>query len=199
MRRLAIRTSRKRTSKSKQPRYKYAFSDKVEALATKGNEGLRYIDPHTCCFCQKVFTRREQLKIHLEATHCKSKEMICDLCPKTFFSEKIISQHMRLVHTRKSFACNICDIKTVDKYQLKRHMSMHSEKIECPICEKKVTSMKSHMRIHQSKEECSICQKMVKKSYMTQHITAHSKRCYKCQNCDEIFDKKLDLDRWVLA
>lgn len=178
---------------SKSNRYKLAYTKKVEALATKGNEGLRYVDPHTCCICRKIFTRREQLKVHLEVVHCKSKKMFCDLCPKIFFTEKIISQHMRLVHSKKNFACNVCDFKTVDKYGLKIHMANHSAKVECPICKKHVSTMKSHMRIHKPKEKCLICQKMVNKSYMKQHVKAHSKRCYKCESCNEVFDKKRDL------
>lgn len=124
-----------------------AYSKMINNFAIKGNENLHYLDTQTCCLCQKKFANRFCLKSHIETLHCKTK-MFCDLCPKIISNRRALIHHMQSVHVRKLFACNICDYKTAVKGYFKNHKLIHSAKVECSICNKKVASMKEHMRCH---------------------------------------------------
>lgn len=80
----------------------------AEALAMKGNEGVKCEDPHTCCICQKVFKFRAALEIHLDTIHLKTEKFCCDHCPKFFFAKFSIIDHIRDVHS-KEFNGEICN------------------------------------------------------------------------------------------
>lgn len=153
----------------KKPPEKFMYSAEVKSLARKGNEDLRKTDPHTCCFCQKVFSSRNHLKGHMETAHCKSTKMSCDLCSKLFYDRRTLERHTAFVHGEKKFTCNVCDFVTASKFSLKTHKLTHTAKVECPVCNKPVSSLKKHMRAHEPKESCPICQKPISKLSMKMH------------------------------
>lgn len=157
----------------------------IEALARKGNEGLRFDKPHTCCICQKVISKYSHLLDHLKNMHCRITKFSCDLCPKFYFTKPFMRRHMRESHSAKKFTCNSCDFKTTVKRSLEVHKLTHSAKIECPICKKQVSSLKSHQRMHEPEESCLICQKMISKRYVRKHMKVHG--LYECNICDEAF------------
>lgn len=165
----------------------------AETLASKGNEGQRSRDPHTCCLCQKVISRRCELVEHLETVHFKATKIFCDLCPKFYFTKKSILWHMQ-IHMQKSFQCNVCDYKTPFKNFFYRHKFTHAEKVECPTCKKLVSSLKIHMDIHKPKKSCPICQKLIKKKCLEDHIKTHV-TFYECDDCTRKFENKEALRR----
>lgn len=169
--------------------------DDADTLATKGNKALCYFDPHTCFLCQKVYSGRWYLKIHLKNVHCRSKKFFCDLCPKFYFTKRSISEHLRHLHASKRFACNVCDYKTAVEKTFRNHKMTHTAKVECPICKKPVTVLKEHMKFHDPKENCSICSKLIAKNYMTKHLKFHSREIQKCKCCTETFNTKEELKR----
>lgn len=67
----------------------------AEALALTGNEGLISSKPHTCCFCQKIVRSRAALRLHLNIVHLKTKKWSCVHCPKFFFAQFEIENHMK--------------------------------------------------------------------------------------------------------
>lgn len=181
----------------------FSFSDPVvllkhltiKQLLQIGNEGLRCIDPHTCCFCHKIYSTRLSLSSHIESVHRKIKKLCCDSCPKFFFSRHGISEHIK-IHRKTIFACNICDYTTATQRNLERHNMNHVEKVECPVCKKKVTWLYMHMEIHRPKVSCPICHKTFSfKSNMKRHMLTHKGKLQKCKICDEIFTKREDLRR----
>lgn len=142
-----------------------------------------------------VYSNRRYLKDHIESVHCKAKKMSCDFCPKFFFTKKSILNHMKL-HSQKTFECNVCDYKTAVKGSLQRHKLGHATKVECLICKKQVTSMQNHIRVHKPKGSCPICKKMIIPHHLPQHMKNHT-RAHKCGNCEENFDDREALRRWV--
>lgn len=183
-----LKSGRKASKKSK------FYSDKVIALAKKGNHGPKTTDPHSCCICQKVFSCIETLKKHLVTFHSKSKKISCDLCPKFYFTKAAISNHMR-IHGKKNFFCNVCDYRTPAKAHFQRHKLTHSAKAECPICKKQVTVLNEHMKTHtQTKVSCPVCGKLFcKSSSMKHHLKSHEIR--KCGECCETFENREALRR----
>lgn len=170
--------------------YKYEktiiCNEKAKSYASKGNEGLGSRDPHTCCLCQKVLVNRASLKNHFEDVHCKANKLSCDLCPKIFFSKKAIVNHMK-VHSKKNFSCNICDYKTANKSRFKMHRLTHGDKVECPICRKRVSLLsRHHSKVHRPKKSCPVCQKMLQGHQIKRHMKTHS-TVLRCEICEERF------------
>lgn len=100
------------------------------------------------------------------------------------------------LHSQKTFKCNFCDYKTAVKGSLQRHKLGHATKVECLICKKKVTSLQNHIRVHKPKGSCPICKKMIIQHHLPQHMKKHT-RAHKCGNCEENFDDREALRRWV--
>lgn len=65
----------------------------------------------------------------LQNIHLKSTKMMCDLCPKIYFSGMGIKKHMRNVHCEKNLGCNFCNY-TKRLMNLKVHEKTHV-KAEC--------------------------------------------------------------------
>ncbi|CAG9316890.1 unnamed protein product [Blepharisma stoltei] len=80
----------------------------------------------------------------------------CDLCQKTFKSDKGFQQHMGKIHSSgyKNSKCNKCKCRFKNKYALKMHKKQVHEKSNRVICEicKKILYDKYHLRVHNEKE-----------------------------------------------
>lgn len=164
--------------------------DIIKFFINKGNEGLKYRQPHSCSLCGKVFSRRAIFKEHLTKFHFKTTKKFCDLCSRICFSMQTMRDHMKNSHIKKKFTCNICDYKFATKQDLQRHRMIHATKVECPICQKPVASLKVHMTWHRPKERCLICNEMYAKNNMSTHMKRHVRKAYKCESCEMAFDKK---------
>lgn len=148
-----------------------------------GNQGLRWHEPHLCCLCQKVFSERSGLRNHLEKHHFKSKKIFCDLCPNFYFTKGCMVRHMKAAHMRIKFVCKICNYRTSVKSHLKRHKQVHQPKVECPTCNRRVTSLSKHMRGHKQKENCPICKKMIDGRGLIRHLETHKRVKIMTQKC----------------
>ncbi|KAM9797006.1 uncharacterized protein ACBT44_017321 [Syngnathus typhle] len=61
--------------------------------------------PFACSFCCKSFTRRSDLKVHMQIKHTGEKPFSCDICAKKFPVKKYLMIHMRTHSLEKPFAC----------------------------------------------------------------------------------------------
>ena len=89
-----------------------------------------------CQHCSKSFRYKSELESH-ENTHLGSKNFKCH-CGKAYSSKKALYDHNKIVHSenKESCACEICGKVLRDKYKLKYHMMVHSEKrnFKCSHC-----------------------------------------------------------------
>lgn len=202
--RLAFKESPKTISSSKivkiRKHYKTSKTSVSELAvneARKGNEHLSCYDPHTCSICKRLFSSRYALRSHIDVVHGKTKKFFCDLCPKILYHKTHMHLHMRDVHSKKKFSCNICDFKTASKKNFLGHKMTHSEKVPCPICKKPVSSMKKHMINHKPRERCPTCNLIFSSRSLKQHMKIHNRIAivHKCESCGEAFDNKEDLRR----
>lgn len=166
------------------------------ASRSKTNKKQAWRGFKKCCWCQKEFKNRSNLKRHLEAVHCKTTKFKCDLCSKIFYTKNSISQHIANVHSEKRFSCDVCDFETKIFYTLKEHKLIHAPKVECPVCKKQVTSLKVHMLTHRHKPriQCTICGKAILPKTMKFHLRLHSKK-WDCSDCNEVFQNLEDFKR----
>ena len=89
-----------------------------------------------CQYCDKTFYYQREKEAH-ENTHTGNKNFKCH-CGKAYSSKKALYDHTKLVHseTKVTYSCEICGKVLRDKYKLKYHMMVHSEKrnFKCSQC-----------------------------------------------------------------
>lgn len=173
-------------------------NDELYAFLRKGNEKMGSKDPHTCFFCRKVISTRNNYKMHLKTFHRQTTKLFCDLCPKFYCIKGSLDRHMRDVHSGNIYSCNVCDHKTANKKSLKIHKMIHADKAKCPICKQPVTNLKLHMRAHKPRARCPFCQKMFSNRSLAAHMKLHAgSNAKKCESCNETFANKKDLRRFA--
>jgi hypothetical protein len=92
---------------------------------------------HHCQYCGKSFFYEAEKSAH-ENTHTGQKNFKCDQCEKAYSSKKALLDHNKIIHPAEIVvhSCQICGKKLRDKYKLKYHMMVHSEKrnFKCSHC-----------------------------------------------------------------
>ena len=126
-----------------------------------------------CHHCGKEFIERQLLIDHISETHPPKtaeedtespKEIKCDLCPKTFVSEKWFKIHKCLL------PCHLCGKSLFNRYALNVHMkSQHYD--EKPF-------------------KCTLCHRsFVNNTILKQHVkNSHGERRFKCDKCPTTFN-----------
>ena len=62
-----------------------------------------------CEKCDKGFSRKQKLNLHIKTVHEKVKSHKCDLCLKEFGQKGDLQKHIKIVHDKvKSHKCNLC-------------------------------------------------------------------------------------------
>jgi len=94
-----------RTHTQERP-YKCPHKDCVKAFKTSGqmnehkkthiNERyiLYYYRPFECNVCQKKFTRKSNMKSHVETLHSKMNKIECESCNEKFSTKGNLGQHV---------------------------------------------------------------------------------------------------------
>ena len=85
-----------------------------------------------------------------------SERPLCDLCAKSFASQKTLKRHRQTVHRQSDgFSCRVCDRRFYRREHLKNHhISKHADEeyeapasYPCPICQKSF-HYRDHLREH---------------------------------------------------
>ena len=154
-----------------------------------GNSGRK-----RCPQCKKE-VRKDGLKKHME-THLEVRETFaCNKCPAVLSTKRYLWIHIVKVHGNvERERCPKCQ-KEICKYDMKKHMKIHSDVRKmfgcnkCPAVLSSKRSLLSHIEnVHGTavREKCPECQKEVRKDNIRKHIeTVHGnagkKRCPTCQ------------------
>ena len=81
---------------------------------------------------------------------------VCDLCAKSFASQKTLKRHQQTVHRQSGgFSCRVCDRHFYRREHLKKHhISQHADEeyeapasYPCPVCQKRF-HFRSHLGEH---------------------------------------------------
>ena len=80
---------------------------------------------HECDVCEKVFTRSNNLKVHMRI-HTNEKPYECDVCDKAFRHSVTLQNHMRIHTKEKPYECDVCDKAFRRSDVLKRHKRTHN-------------------------------------------------------------------------
>ncbi|XP_054740570.1 zinc finger protein 33A [Anastrepha obliqua] len=159
---------------------------------------------HPCPECEKKFTRKFQLKLHMISVHKLGDglQYECDVCYKTFASRHSLSYHQRSVHSdERPFACSHCDRRFVLRTQLSSHLRIHTgeakpRNFECLECGKRWPTksvLRTHMRTHVTVQErpfkCGECTKaFFTRGHLNSHLLVHSgEKPFACPTCGKSY------------
>ena len=144
----------------------------------------------------------ESVKFPISVNEVSAKETVsCDVTDQSCSrNEKTLLLHTRKV--KKLYKCDTCNKIYTWKYELSRHMNMHTKEkwYCCNVCNKQFYlkhSFTKHMNIH-TKEKvytCDICNKtFTDSSSFRRHHNIHTKKkVYTCTECDREFTIKCNL------
>ena len=91
---------------------------------------------NVCNFCNKIFSRKENLKRHIASIH-EEKKLKCVFCEQIFSRKDRLKSHVVLVHTKKELfsdidtqdfkKCTLCGKNFSRNDHLKRHIEVVHE------------------------------------------------------------------------
>ncbi|XP_044269532.1 zinc finger protein 62 homolog isoform X34 [Tribolium madens] len=131
-----------------------------------------------CSQCFKLFTRKYELKIHMENVHSGAEgKYVCDICGKRMKASSSLQKHKKIHTGEKNFVCQICGRAFIGAQALKRHIRVHTKEkpFSCTECDKAFSqkcSLNIHLRYHTGERpyKCDLCKKQfVTKSLLNVH------------------------------
>ena len=137
-------------------------------------------DGYDCLDCGESFKKTQMLVAHSVQHHGGIK---CPHCEKRFSVRNGYNQHIKVVHLKERFPCNVCGKDFGCKTGLTTHMNMHMglKPYQCEMCDKTFPGMDNlyrHKRLHckgQVEATCPVCGKTLpRKEYLEKHMKIHS-------------------------
>jgi len=157
-----------------------SFSKKVD-LKKHVDAVHKNLKLHKCEYCDKSFTRKGDLKKHVDAVHKNLKPNKCEICDTSFSHKGHLKRHVDAVHKNlKPHKCEICD----KSFSLKKDLKQHVDGVH--------KNLKSH--------KCEICEFSFSRiSYLKTHVDGVHKNLkpHKCEYCDLSFSQKGNLKKHV--
>ena len=98
-------------------------------METESN--LNNVQKHRCDPCKKEFSKKSNLKRHVESIHEKGREK-CFLCEKEF---RNLASHMESTHEKKEPKCEVCGETFKLMKQLRSHRYSKHKIVKKHICE----------------------------------------------------------------
>ncbi|CAH1779250.1 unnamed protein product [Owenia fusiformis] len=179
--------------------------------------------PFNCEFCDKKFTKWNQLQRHLRS-HADDKPFRCTQCSSTFNHESNLVLH-QATHNTDDPVCPECGKKFSRVASLKFHIMMHEkeENLMCTECGDEFSlqpQLDKHMQEHRDEQvgsrvyackQCSL--EFMKMSLLREHMKTHYKKrsshsvkhhrqrvdrsgfTQKCSHCNKTFQKPSQLER----
>jgi KRAB domain-containing zinc finger protein len=121
---------------------------------------------HLCDTCGREFKTSSNLSSHMKLHKQLIRNQVCSLCKKSFYSKKLLQDHVRSVHEEKRHKCDKCDNKFAKRLSLLVHIDrvhLRIKKIPCDyddcdqlFYEKK--DLKQHIMVYHTKEKNYNCQ-----------------------------------------
>ncbi len=132
-----------------------------------------------CNICSKTFASNRTLRNHVNAVHKKMKPHKCQICAVTFSRISSLKSHVDAIHNNlRPFECKICSKALTTNRSLKQHVEAVHEK------------MKSH--------KCQICAKSFSQiCHVRSHVNSvhNNLRPLECKICSKKFATNSELKK----
>lgn len=141
----------------------------TEKIVTKRHQQAHDL-AFSCETCKKRFALRTVMKQH-QMLHqhgifnqTPPAKYECDICGRFKSCKDYLREHMREQHRDQKLQCDICSKTFKQKKTLIGHLEIHN-KLQCPICPRKVTKkiFNYHIKAHSEKKNiiCKLCPRRV--------------------------------------
>ncbi|XP_055627776.1 transcription factor grauzone-like [Toxorhynchites rutilus septentrionalis] len=151
-----------------------------------------------CQNCDKQFSSKGALTIHLKNIHRRANEGMCDICSKVLKSRSALTVHRAEHFNTKRILCTTCGKWFKNEISLKKHKIRHQEEtknIVCGTCGKRspnTHALKKHIQDQHTKgriHQCSLCDKSFKQALvLKEHMATHTgQQLYSCAYCGKEF------------
>lgn len=130
----------------------FSFKRLTKHIESHFGQPCRVSKKFTCDFCQKVFSVRSKLQVHLLKEHFRIEHR-CDNCGRYFVSEENLTVHK--CTNRTPLPCPECGLEFPRKNLLKKHCLTHSNLVwRCEFCYN-MFMKESTYGAHMAKLNCS--------------------------------------------
>ncbi|CAK1554401.1 unnamed protein product [Leptosia nina] len=168
----------------------------------KFNVQIKEKDIFQCDYCNRVFSKQENLINHIKK-HINKPKFICEICGRAFTRGDYLHKHKSIHTGLKKYCCPLCDYRTVQKSALNCHIRTHTGErpYSCDKCSYTTTSsgnLRGHMQTHSEIKlfDCQVCDKKFgyKKSLEYHMSSAHASQDYSCK-CGATYKSNSSLRR----
>ncbi|GFG30066.1 hypothetical protein Cfor_06137 [Coptotermes formosanus] len=185
----------------RKPIYTCSYCNKtMEKYSTFRSHCYRHVTEgrYRCEYCQKGFSLRSMLHVHILAKHTTVKPFICEECGKGFVTRPGLNIHLKKHKTdeKLEYPCGDCGKVLHTRGGLTAHQNVHKlgRRFMCDVCGKTFTqkvNMQQHVKHHTGErpfacEKCGKC--FAEKSHLNRHYSFHSeKRPFQCTICLKMY------------
>ncbi|XP_055523271.1 transcription factor grauzone-like [Wyeomyia smithii] len=160
---------------------------------------------YRCDRCPKRFAKPTHLAVHLKHHENLDNETAkCPECEKSFPSEALLKQHIKIRHTRPTdFICDVCAKGFYSEAEFLRHKTEHENpanlRVQCDVCQLWFRSrihLNDHKRRHrQPPVTCDLCGHVSpnKKALASHKRLRHGTSSLFCQECGKAFKRPITL------
>ena len=170
--------------------------DKIEALADENeidhNKDINVDDIQEfqdalfkCLTCKAVFKTEGSWSSHQKLAHDNVlPDFICDLCQKGFNNANDVNRHVREVHQKRAYVCQLCGTRFSRKYNCKDHLKKkHSTSDQSLILDEGAPETEQEQELVEQQEPMDVAQEEV---VVTEKATDEGH--LKCDKCDFKFN-----------
>ncbi|XP_053699457.1 transcription factor grauzone-like [Sabethes cyaneus] len=185
------------------------FKSFINTHGVRRHKQLMHLPDHIkiyrCERCPKRFAKQTHLAVHLKHHENLDNEIAkCSECGRTFPSEAVLKQHVKIRHTRPTdFICDVCAKGFYSEAEFLRHKIEHENpadlRVQCDICQLWFRSrihLNDHKRRHrQPPVTCDLCGHVSpnKKAMASHRRLRHGQSSLICQECGKAFKRPITL------
>merc|ERR1711936_186919 len=81
----------------------------------------------TCQYCEKVYSSKSNLELHIKTIHTKEFKFTCEVCGYKCNTKDNFVKHLRVHTGEKPFHCELCEFRTGDQSSLISHRRTHEK------------------------------------------------------------------------
>ena len=139
----------------------------------------------TCQVCNKTFCSEKNLKTHFQKYHQADVIFQCDKCDYTVGNERGLKEHHQDSHVA-AFECGKCDFEAATEQVLKDHISeKHETVVKCCKCPF-IAENEQHLNEHMTEKHCAIlkCEECDFSTELQESLKEHHQQKHETENMD---------------